>query len=464
MKYEATIRDQLAAYLSGRSMSINQFSEQSGINSGTLSRIINGHQPIAMSHLERLTRGMGMPEDHFYSLYVDECLYYSAPTWRRLRPFLLRCADFDRLDCIKRIVEILLDNLIYAPMLFEVAEELFGQGKRKAAALLYENVSASEKYQYSERLAVCQYRLFVIALGKDQNTDLRAATLFESYVPRLDELDQLDALKDLAHVFSSLHQWARVDELAKELHRIASIQYELYCQSERKHKIHKQPSKPIFGYILYSYLLQSVVCGEAGDYRGALSFVAKYGNAGWVKERSEEAVRTLRQFQDWAQANTYLYRLMDGQQDALAEYLNYISGREDGVFTALSNIVEAANRYQWNIDHILEQYSEHFPYQAYSAAFGGYNQQITLDQHAQFLGELAVYHLSREHCGGMDYLLCSIDFSAKINSGTNIIRCVDVFEQYRNRASREDIRRYQLLISEVRKLNEKRREIAPSCV
>ncbi|MFD1904509.1 helix-turn-helix domain-containing protein [Paenibacillus rhizoplanae] len=81
------IRDLLALHLSQKGMSIHQFSGQSGINSGTLSRILSGHQPIAMNHLERITKAMDLPEDHFYSLYVDECFYFSSPNWRRLRPF-----------------------------------------------------------------------------------------------------------------------------------------------------------------------------------------------------------------------------------------------------------------------------------------------------------------------------------------------------------------------------------------
>lgn len=122
------IRDALATYLSQKGMSINQFSGQSGINSGTLSRILSGQQPIAMDHLERITKAMDLPEDYFYSLYVDECFYYSSPTWRRLRPFLVRSAALGRLDCVEQVVQNLLENLTYAPMLFEVAEGLFQEG------------------------------------------------------------------------------------------------------------------------------------------------------------------------------------------------------------------------------------------------------------------------------------------------------------------------------------------------
>lgn len=460
----AMIRDQLANYLSLNGMSINQFAIRSGINSGTLSRIINGHQPIAMSHLELITAGMEVSEDYFYSLYVDECFYHSAPTWRRLRPFIIRCAEHGRMDCIERLVHNLLDNLTYVPLLFEVAEGLFKQGYLQAAAVLYENVSASEKYQYSERLATCQYRLFRIALGDDQNTNLRAATLFESYIPRLDEAEQLDALRDLAHAYSSLHKWHKVDELATELHRIASIQYNLQYSLSRDHKIHKKPSRPVYGYILYSYLLRSLVCEESGDYTEALELVAKYADGSWIQEYTDEAKQIIAQFQEWAAANNYLYRIMDGKYELLLEYVEYISKRENEIFIGLFRIIQAANRYRWDVDHILEQFNEYLPLRTYSTIFGNYHKQMTTDHYAQFLIELATYYIEHNRNEGIQAVLQSLEFSININSEGKIIKCIDLFEQHRDKANNEQKQQYKNSISEVRSHYEKKRDIISSYV
>ncbi|WNS42595.1 helix-turn-helix transcriptional regulator [Paenibacillus sp. MMS20-IR301] len=458
------IRDQLANYLSLHGMSINQFAIRSGINSGTLSRIINGHQPIAMSHLELITAGMGVSEDYFYSLYVDECFFHSAPTWRRLRPFIIRCAELGRMDCIERLVHNLLDNLTYVPLLFEVAEGLFRQGHFQAAAVLYENVSASEKYQYSERLATCQYRLFRIALGNDQNTNLRAATLFESYIPRLDEAEQLDALKDLANVYNSLHRWNKVDELASELHRIASIQYELQYSLHQNRKVYKQSSRPIYGYILYSYLLRSLVCEEQGDYAEALELVSKYADGSWIREQTDESRQTIAQFQEWAIANNYLYRILNGCHDVLAEYVEYISVRESEIFTGVFKIIQAANEYAWDIDDILEQFSDYLPFRTYSTILGDYNTQVTADHYAQFLIEFATYLLNHKRNEGIQAILQSLEYSIKINSEGKVIKCIDLFEQHRDKANNEQKQQYKNSISEGRSHYEKKRDIISSYV
>jgi transcriptional regulator with XRE-family HTH domain len=451
-----TIRDQLATYLLSQELSINRFSVITGINSGTLSRIINGHQAISMRHLERISSNMGLADDYFFSLYVDECFFQSVPNWRRICPFIRRCAALERLDCIERIVQILLDNLAYAPLLFDTAEELFQEGKRQAAALLYKHVSVSEKYQHSERLALCQYRLFLIEVGDDQSTNLKAATLFECYVDRLSEADQLDALKHLAHVYGSLHRWDKVDEMAKELYRIASIQYDLQSKSNREYNKDIRSEKPLYFYILYSHLIRSTVCEEDGDYKQAIEFVTLYADGSWIQEESEEAQQIIAQFQNWATANMYLYRMMAGQQEAIPDYVNYISSHEDEIFTTLSKIIQAANQYRWNVDYVLERFSDYIPYRTQLSELGEYNSQIMKDQYARFLAELATYYLHNERNEGIEYILQSLSFSARIGCEDIVIKCVYLFEQYRCKASDEAKVKYKFLISEVVKLNEEK--------
>ncbi|MGN7761393.1 helix-turn-helix domain-containing protein [Paenibacillus sp. 22594] len=452
----STIRDHLAVYLSQQAMSINQFASQSGINSGTLSRVLNSQQPIAMNHLERITKGMQLPEDHFFSLYVDECFYHSPPTWRRLRPFILRSAALGRLDCIEQVVHHLLENLTYAPMLFEVAEGLFEQGQWQAAGLLYKNVSASEKYQNSERLAVCQYRLFRIALGDNQTLNLQAALLFECYVDRLDEADQIDGLKYLINVYYSLHKWDKVDELAQEMLRQATLRYDLQRHSNRKLSHEKTPEKPLCFYIFYSHLMRASVCEENMDYNSALKFVARYMDVSWVQEVDEETKRTIAQFQEWGRANTVLYRVMSGQHEVLTEYVEYISSQRDEIFVALYNILTSANRYDWNIDQILEQFADYIPYRTNFTEFGEYNQQIMADQYARFLAELAIYYLHNKRSEGINLILKSLESSARINNERIIIKCVDLFEQHRHLADDHEKQQYKFLIREVQNSNEKK--------
>lgn len=452
-----SIRKELMQHMKSNNIIHSQFADLAGINSGTLSRILQGNKPISMRQLIAITAGMGLPEDYFFDDYIEECFFFLISI-RRIRPFIFRCAELDRLDCVEQIVNRLLDDLAYISVLFDIAEELFANNKRLAAGILYRSVREAEKYQHSERLALCHYRLFLIDLGEDLEENVRAATQFELYVNRLEEADQLEALKQLMHVFGMVHKWAKVDALAKEMHRIATIQYDLQCRSERSEEGPKRTERPLYYYILYAYLARSTASEECGDYKRALEFVALYANGeSWVQEKNEEAKQILGQFSEWAVANTYLYRLMSGEVEVLNEYADYIASQDDEIFIAVRHIVQAANLYGLNVDRILERFAAYIPYQSEKTEFGEYKPTILKESYAQFLSELAVYRFneSKDYVSAIKLILAGLSLSITINSGRNIMTCMTLFEKYRDYADFEAKKVFKKLSSEVYRLAKK---------
>ncbi|MEC0137422.1 helix-turn-helix transcriptional regulator [Paenibacillus macerans] len=451
MKPASTIRSQLENYLKNKKLSLNQFTELTGINSGTLSGIINGHRPIAMQQLDRITAGMGLPEGYFYELYVDECFFQAAPDWRRLGPFLQRCAELNKLDCIERSVRLMLDNLSYIPLIFHLAEQFFHEGQQEAAILLYEAVAEGEQKQHSERLALCQYRLFTLRLSKDQNRNLLLTVQFEPFVDRLDEPYQLDALNDLINVFSSLRRWDKLKELGEKLKIKATIHYELNGSKKSP-----ETQKQIIFYILYSYLALGEAHFYTKDYETALHYVSLYTDCSWVKNPTEDEMAVIEQFQEWAEGNRHMYQLVSGKVEVLPEYLAYISTRENEVFPAICEIVTAANKFDINIDDVLEQYASYLIYRVQHYRIKKISEQFTADRYANLLAGLGEYYLNKKaFAQGLEYVLNSLAFAIEIYNRYGILKCVGLFEQYRNFATKAANERYKNLISEVQKLNEK---------
>ncbi|WP_311283788.1 helix-turn-helix transcriptional regulator [Paenibacillus macerans] len=437
----ATIRTQLEEYLKSNRMTLNQFSEKTGINSGTLSGIINGHRPIAMQQLDRITAGMGLPEGFFYEEYIEECFFHAAPDWRRLGPFLKRCAELNKLECIERAVRLLLDNLSYIPLLFDLAEQFFHEGKREAAVLLYEAVSEGERMQHSERLALSRYRLFTLGLSKDQNKNLLLAAQFEPYVDRLDEPYQLDALNDLLNVFGSLRRWNKLEELAEKLKVRATIYYRL-----NGNKKPSETKKQNIFYVMYAYLMLGEARFYSGDYENALYYVSLYTDYSWVKNPNEDEKVVIHQFQECAEGNRYMYQIMSGKVEVLPEYEKYISTRENEIFIALCELIVAANRFDFNIDFILEKYKTYLNYQEQHNRVGKIFEQYTKDRYLNLITGLGEYYLKKKDFDrGLRYALDSLDLAIKIRSGHGMLKSVELFGQYRSYASDEVNREYELL-------------------
>ncbi len=423
---KATIRDHLEHFLKRNRMTINRFSEISGVNSGTLSGTLKGNRPIGLNQLDRITAGIGMPEGELYELYIHEYLVDSTLDWRRLRPFLYRCAELGHITHMETAVNYVMDNLSYVPLLFELAEQLHSEGKMEACKPLYRCVAESEKLQHSERLALCQYRLFSIGLSNDQVNNLTLATRFELFVERLDEQYQFDALNELINVYASLRRWDKVKEFADQLQIKAFIQYDA---KKTLREVETRTKKKIVYYALYSYLALAEVSYQHGKYKETLQYVSKYADYSWIKEPTEEEKMVILQFQDWSEGNNYYFRLLSGETELIPDYLTYISDRKKEIFPALCAIVTAANRYNVNIDDVLEQYQSHLDYEEQSSRFGKMSKQYTNDQYGILLAGLGTYYLRNNHYDrGVAYIRQGMEFAIENMNKDGLLDCLGLFD------------------------------------
>ncbi|MGZ0040886.1 helix-turn-helix domain-containing protein [Paenibacillus ottowii] len=458
MKHTPKISAEFEDYLKQNDMTLSQFAEYSGVHQRTLSNWITQHRPVSVQQLDRITAAMDLPEGYFYDVYIENYIIELSPNFRRIEPLLYRCAELDKLDAIRRMVGHIMDNPLYASRLFDIAEALFEQSRHAAALLLYKNVAEVEKYQHSERLAICQYRIFTIQVGDDQGLNLKAATLFEPFVERLDEIDQLDALKDLANVYRSLRLWDRLDVIAHKMRDKAEIQYTLeHQQKKRNHaQLEKKLTRPLFVYITYADLLCASVYEAKGDYEQALEYTYAYANLDWVKETDEDTLHWLELFLNWALCNTCVNKLLSGDISVLPDYVEYISissNTTNELVTQLLNIMMTANRYEVDVDDILEQFEmkiDSITQQQLSADM--YTHQVVPEQSTRFKYELAKYYLNKANYSlGFKHLLDVLSKSLVINKEAFFISCIKLFEQFKPFAGFRVCTKYESLVREGRK-------------
>ncbi|TYA10668.1 helix-turn-helix domain-containing protein [Paenibacillus faecis] len=447
----STILAEVTQYIRQNDLNISQFAKKLEINVGTVSYLINGNRTLTVDHLDRMTEVLGLPKGHFYERYIKEYLQDINPDWRRIGPFLHKCATLGKLDCVRQIVNLLLDDLMYSTPLFELAEELFKNGNFEAAEILYENVAMSEKKQYSERLALCQYRLFKIRIGEDQARNLKYAHQFEPFVDRLDEVLQLDALKDLANLYRALQEWDRVETLAKEMEHKAKIIYYSDKRSDREfQEIQSKLSRPLFVYIAYAKLLCADASDSRYDYEGALQYTYEYADLSWVKETDPDTKHWLDLFTKWSQANIYVNKLLGGDIGVLTEYVEYLHQHPEEILQGILNVLFAANRYQLDVDHILQQFSlEIEAYENQSKDF--YLYQVIPDHYDKFLYEFSNYYVrKKDYSNAFNYIIPGLKNSVSINNEGSIIKFMLLFEQARHMATEETCLQYRNIISEVR--------------
>ncbi|KOY17244.1 helix-turn-helix domain-containing protein [Paenibacillus xylanivorans] len=448
MEPTTTIRSFIEDYIRKQGYTLQYFADISGVNAGTLSAIIKGTRPIAMAQLDLITKGMKLEEGHFYEIYGAECFVESAPHWRRLEPFLQRCAELDKLECIQRVIQQVTDDRSYISELFEMAESMLERGQKKAARMLYECVAECEKYQHSERLALCQYRIFTLSLGQDQHENLRAAVHFEPYINRLDEERQLDAIRELANLYASLNYWDKVFQLADEL--LQRVKFLEQYKNKKKGIDNISISKhPLFTYKYYAYLIMATVWSERKDYEKALKYISLYSNI-VIEEPTSEEQLFIKRFKDWAEVNTYSCKLMMGDMDALNSYLDFIEVNENETLLGLVKVIEAANLYHLNIDHALRRFDmlihKFFNELNYQSS---YSTIIKNKQYTNFWGKLALYQLTKgRYQEGFRNLINCLTIAQKIKDDSTVIYCVGLFEEYRCHASESIESQYKDIVKE----------------
>jgi transcriptional regulator with XRE-family HTH domain len=463
MEPTTTIRSFIEDYIRKQGYTLQYFADISGVNAGTLSAIIKGTRPIAMAQLDLITQGMKLEEGHFYEIYGAECFVESAPHWRRLEPFLQRCAELDKLECIQRVIQQVTDDRSYISELFEMAEGMLERGQKKAARMLYECVAECEKYQHSERLALCQYRIFTLSLGQDQHENLRAAVHFEPYINRLDEERQLDAIKDLANTYSALQYWDKVFDLGEELEQKTTF---LQSYKKRKSEVQRIAAYPIFAYSAYSNLIRAAACDGRQEYPEALRYTEAYSKLTRIEQPNDEELLFINKFNGWAKVNNYLYRLMMGDYEVIPPYIAFIEKNEAEILPALVKIMEAANKHNMDIDSVLDKFDPYISrYGETYGDIGSYTEQITNGRYLQFLKELTIYQFERHrYTNGFQHLLECLELAEKMKSESIILQCVGLFERHRVRASLEIKNKYKTLIEEVYSNYEKKSSFDHSLV
>ncbi|MEK4734452.1 transcriptional regulator [Paenibacillus sp. FSL L8-0641] len=453
MEPTTTIRAELENFMKQNELNITQFGLVAGINPGTVSGIVTGNRTLSVQQLDRITATLGHPKGHFYKNYIEEFLSATTPNIRRVRPLLYNCAELNMLDCIEQVVILLMEKLTYGDALFTIAEDFFQQGKFAASIILYESVAVGEKKQHSERLALCQYRIFMAKQGDDHVRNLEAANQFEPYVERLNEVDQLEALRNLANIYLSLRQWDKLDKWASVMDYKAQIQYRLtYHQERKKKRTPKRPIRPLFYYIAYSNLLHACVCEAKGDYERTLQYIRTYGDVSWVVETSEDAQHWKQLFQEWAEANFYVIKLLSGDGSVISDYVTYIESKKDETLIALCNIFEAANRYHINVDNVIQRFKLEITEYIKQHPESVYDPQNISDQLIRLLYELAHYCLNRAmYSHGFKYLIDCLRKSASLNNEVFYIKCTGLFEQFKVYSTKQICLEYHNLITEVRK-------------
>jgi transcriptional regulator with XRE-family HTH domain len=155
---QRSLRSEIEHHMKERGYTLSKLGELTGINPGNLSDMLNRHPPraITISQLDAMAMAFEQAPGWLYELYEEECFSEGKVSRPRVVPYLIRCAEIGRQDCIESVVSKLLENIKNVSILFSVAEQLFQSGMRKKSVPFYQLVIESEKDSHAEHFVLAQ--------------------------------------------------------------------------------------------------------------------------------------------------------------------------------------------------------------------------------------------------------------------------------------------------------------------
>ncbi|MEF2966440.1 helix-turn-helix transcriptional regulator [Paenibacillus sp. M1] len=442
-----TIRAEMEDHIKREGITLHHFAELSGVNVGTLSGIINGNRPISVGQLDLITTAMGFSEGYFYDLYADECFVPTAPHWRRMRPFLLRCAELKRHDCIEQVLTRLLDDLKQVGGIFETAELMFEQGWKEAAVILYESVIESERSNHSERLAMSYYRLFQIHQG-DGRKGYKAAMQFLPYRYRLPESYALDGLLMLAEVHALKFNWSEVEIYVDELRQLALALYNKKAWQESDFN----PARPLVYYYGRALLIKSGTYEYRGLFEECKKLIPEYADLSWFEGLDEDGKAEVKLLKMFARANYLCVDIKAGNRSLIPDYVRFLEEHPDEIIEGLITLIESANRHQFFIDDILTKYSaeiedykelDNNSWFSHGSVKSNYKESTNIFRCSVFFRNFALYHFRKGlYEEGLDNILYSILLSLSLGGKELIVTNMAIFELHREYSSEAQRKKY----------------------
>lgn len=459
MAETATIRDELRQHLIRQNYTLEQFAEISGINRGTLSSILSLHspRPISVGQLDRITEGMGRVEGDLYDVYVEECMVEFAPHWRRIRPFLLRCAELGKTACIHRVLNQLTDDLSYIPGIFDTAEQMYHGQLYSASAVLYECIAESERYAHSERLATSHYRLFVIAC-KLQGNAADETIRFMPYRTKLPESYAVDGLLLLCQQFAMTDRWTDVYAIASELEQLAGTM--LHNPRERKEfgqtLLQEKELQPLIVYYGQSLFYRGIAAEQQGRLDEARSCIQAYQELSGLGELDECGFQEAQQLVRQAQKHLYMLELRSGNVVLIPEYAEFLAGGQPAeLMEGLLLLVQTAIAHRICIDKQLALLLVDMEFGSHSGEGQGLG-NLEKAQYARFCYYYGIYLLSsRRYTLGLNYNLLSLRRSLELNQTEQLVLCMALFEEYRSEATEAQREQFELLCKNVLRQTER---------
>ncbi|OWA36097.1 hypothetical protein B9G55_09570 [Saccharibacillus sp. O16] len=397
--YGDTLRTLIEQALSIRKWSLVKLAEETYINRSVFSNTLRAKDPtpISFSLLEKITLALGYAEDYFFIPYINECFIGGKSNKSRLQPFLIRCGELGRIDCLEQVLERLKNEneKRHLEIIFDVAEHLVRIHRKTEALILHRWIVLADENSQSERMIVSHYRVFAFSIGDDEEQNYQALLKFIpmlSGLPNVIKIEALNTVINLNDILSLNHESL---PLAEEKIRLC---VELFGTEDNPIS-NPQTSgytfsiAPVF-YYGHAYLMKQHCLFELGDFKAGLEYSKYYADLSWFPELEDSDRVVVERLGMFARANVFHAKIMLGDFKVLEQLPDFLQENPRETLPFVITVLDAANQYNVDVDNFIQKYN--FDIQEYiSLKDNTYAVNTSKNRYILFLQKLSTYHYNR---------------------------------------------------------------------
>ncbi|MCM3126500.1 MULTISPECIES: hypothetical protein [unclassified Paenibacillus] len=230
----------------------------------------------------------------------------------------------------------------------------------------------------------------------------------------------LDTLVQHIKVSYSVENWNDVISISNELLELAKeIHKELLEKGSTSHVF----GKHIIYYFGYSYLMTGLSYQKLGVYTKSKEYISLYANLDWLDDSSETGKLIIQDFKFFASANSLQIDVLDGKQEKIAEYVEFLDNNPDQVLPGMINILRSANHFNYNVDSEISQLSKHID------DYTQYTEKIKSAYYLSYHYQLALYrHKREEHESAIDITLHVLVAADRLGNDKYFKKAISLFE------------------------------------
>lgn len=406
-----------------------------GLNRGIINNMFSStsskQKPISVKQLDAITDALGYEEGYFYNLFVREFKIHKD--WRIAKSFILRAIELGKEEQIQGTLDLLMEDKVNISTIlqnvFVLAEEI-NIDRPHSAVCLYKHVVDHETKMHCDRHVISQYRIFRAAIDQKGNVeeDYRAAILFEPYCKSLPVAYRLDAWLKLGIVYYKKGNWRDLERCADELHELTRVVLNQH-RSKKSKKTFPDSERHFVVYYGQGYLMKGIALELQERYDEALEYIEGYSDLSWFPELDSTGLIEVEKFRNIAQGNLFTIRILSGDVTNLPDYVDFLENHPDELLPGMATIIRAANRYKFNIDHILDRFKELLLPEASELLQSYYTHDMSKALFLDFYYNLSFYYARNRSNKGIDIALRSLQLSIEIDDKAKSLDLIALIEQ-----------------------------------